>query len=935
MYRCLGGVLSVALALWTATSAADDAYYLVPLDELDLIEGSLPTNEAPRDWSRWRLREHMSARVVLDVPGEAYVKYGEDHVSPVTPPGEREPVSRDRLAVRAPKGKPIKGTLFLPKSDWSEYATVRFRVAAAKADPKHETALLRMKQQHYQGLLDRNLPGGAWFRHQVREARKALGQEPGDPADQRQPAGRPRMRAFRNPEETFEVFTGGRALSENLQLDRGLRLGGDDKETVDVDSIEGITIREIDWKAQVEGKSPRLDPLAAKIPRDQHALFFPSFASLAQMLDQTGELGHLMYQMADPRTADAGSLARYQTQLGLSITGLTRLLGPQVARSAAFTGSDPYFPEGTDVALVLEATEPAILEQLLLTQIKANTKNARGVEKDRGEVAGVGYRGFRTPDRRVSSYVAAIDGAVVVTNSLHQIERLAAVAQGDEKSIASLDEYVFFRDRYRVGEEDETAFLFMSDAAIRRWCGPRWRIGASRRMRDAAVLAELQASQLERLARGDAKPGPIYTDLPLATGGEIRLTLDGVQSSTLGTLEFMTPIAEMSLDRVTKAEADAYARWRDGYQRNWQWAFDPIGVRLTIEKTRLGADMTVMPLIWRSQYRDFIQVARGVELAPDAGDPHGALGHFVMALNKDARPVRSAGDFVRSMTTGIKLDPLGWVGDHLAIYLDEDPLWEEVAQVEPNEREDFYQKNLYRLPLALHVDVSSGLKLTAFLTSFRAFVTQTAPDMTHWESLTYKDQPYVKITPTERARDDADALQRLAVYYAASGERLLVTLSEPLLKRAIDRELAREEARKKGQEPSEPDRPWLGKSLGLKVDLKLLKVLALTSRQEYQHAVQDRAWENLPILNEWKRRYPDQDPVELHARLWQTELRCPGGGKYAWNEKWQTMESTVYGHPAEPKEGPPAPAFLQALRSGDFGLTFEEQGLRARAMLKR
>ena len=35
---------------------------------------------------------------------------------------------------------------------------------------------------------------------------------------------------------------------------------------------------------------------------------------------------------------------------GLSLTGLGRLLGPHLARTLALTGSDTYFPTGTDVA---------------------------------------------------------------------------------------------------------------------------------------------------------------------------------------------------------------------------------------------------------------------------------------------------------------------------------------------------------------------------------------------------------------------------------------------------------------------------------------------------------------------------------------------------------------------------------------------------------
>ena len=42
------------------------------------------------------------------------------------------------------------------------------------------------------------------------------------------------------------------------------------------------------------------------------------------------------------------------------------------------------------------------------------------------------------------------------------------------------------------------------------------------------------------------------------------------------------------------------------------------------------------------------------------------------------------------------------------------------------------------------------------------------------------------------------------------------------------------------------------------------------------------------------------------------------------------MESTLYGHPGEPMPGPPLPAALRDVQPGNFGITFEENGLRAR-----
>ncbi len=298
-----------------------------------------------------------------------------------------------------------------------------------------------------------------------------------------------------------------------------------------------------------------------------------------------------------------------------------------------------------------------------------------------------------------------------------------------------------------------------------------------------------------------------------------------------------------------------------------------------------------------------------------------------------------AENFISGMSQGVTL---GWLGSSVAIYADEDPVWQELAKIPSEKLERSLESHIGQLPIAVRFEVSNGFRLTAFLASLRAFIEQTTPGMVRWESLTYKDQPYVKVTPTERAKSQArplageDAnLDNIALYYMASGDALLVTLNENVMKRALDRQLARAPENKEKPGTPAAGKPWLGSNVGLQVDRKALELVSHLSRDQYELAMQARAWGNLPILNQWKRLYPDQDPVELHQRVWQIRLICPGGGRYVWNDKYQTMESTVYGHPGEPKSGPAAPPALTEFATGSFGLTFEQQGLRARVSLQR
>ena len=113
------------------------------------------------------------------------------------------------------------------------------------------------------------------------------------------------------------------------------------------------------------------------------------------------------------------------------------------------------------------------------------------------------------------------------------------------------------------------------------------------------------------------------------------------------------------------------------------------------------------------------------------------------------------------------------------------------------------------------------------------------------------------------------------------------------------------------------------------------QLLGATGQSAWREMLQNQSWSNLPILNEYNRLFPDRDPVQVHEDLWGVRPTCPGGGHFVWNATWRTMESTAFGCPAAPKPGPNTLGPFKNLRLGQFGLTFEEQGLRARVAIDR
>jgi len=943
-------VIAIACAaLTTAPVSAADHYFSTSINQLKFVDGKLPVQQAASNARiPWNRMEAMVPQVKLADGGEAYLS-GFD---PFSGTDREEVVDDSDVAPRGPQllvhttaSKDVVGWLYWPKPDYSGYAKLKFVLPVTSAENKHRILFLQAKIGHYTRLFHQQTTGSAWYRHQIHQTAALLKQEA--------PNLRVNRRFFGNRgsdlEETYALFSGGRALSENLQLDRQLATTKQAQETIVLDSIEGITVREFDWAPAIKGLNPKRDVLATHVPDDQHVIFFPSFQALVTLADEMGEQSAPLLTLAEPSGENASVRERYERQLCLSLDAGARLLGPTMINSVALTGSDPYLRTGADVAILFEAKSVALVRNFIDTQLVARGSQYKPAKPVAGEVAGVSYQGMRSPDRVICSYAATLGKTVVITNSLAQLQRLAETHQGGRSSLGKLPEYTFFRARYPLSDGQETALMLISDKTIRRWCGPRWRIGSSRRTRATATMAELQASHLDALVKEQIQADLISVDAKLPDAGELRIAAEGVSSSVYGTLDFQTPIVELEMTHVTPEEAQLYNRWRDGYQRYWSNFFDPIAVRFQVTKSKLATDVTVMPLIDRSDYREFIEISQGVEMAADFGDLHPkSILHWVMAINTKSEVLLENTAMIRLFAPQIKTNPLSWIGKGISVYVDQDPLWGELLKVVEqadgdveDALEDFMPAQIHRLPVALHVDVKSGLKLTLFLSGVRAFIESTAPGMLLWETKEHQGQPYVKVSPSAEARRNADELEKVAVYYAASGEAFVLTLSEPLLKRSLGRRLARRGESKSEATAGEAGAnakelaSWTGKNMGLQVKQQFLQLLERGLDESYRNGMQRLSWSNLSILNEWKQRYPEADPVQLHKRFWQRTLVCPGGGKYVWNDQWQTMESTVFGHPGDPKSGAGFPNQLKQIKFGNFGLTFEESGLRARLELKR
>lgn len=964
-------LLVVALVCVPGIVLSQDLFYDIAIAEVTLVDGRLPETDAPDDPDEYVDLEQTRylPRVTLEGPGEAFVVFptGAGHfwnmgwVSP----------DRCRLVIRSPLTPELAGTIYWNTRVNTKLVPIRFRVTSKQADSKAATMFWTTRRAIFDSYASSDLPGAAWFKLQaLKSAFMAQPKAPARPAaallgQAYDPCGLlARNQRFGKAgwHDTIDFMDGTQALSENMRLSDLVCPQPGEGQWATLDNVQGVTVAPVDWTAHMPFSPPRLEPLAMWIPADNYALLFPSFEAMTRLMDEADVYGTPLLPGLRGVSQDAGTRGRYEKQLCLEVSWAARQLGPEVVKSVAFTGADPFLMSGSDVTVLFQAKQPDVLEGYIKTRHSLVAKENPESTAVSGDLWGVPYSGLVSPDRSVSSYVARYADIILVTNSLVALERCLAASSGRIEPLLFTEEYLFFRERYPAGEE-ETGLLLVTDMALRKWAGPAWRIADSRRVRIAAVLANANAQFAEAQLSGEwpattlptkgrkptrpsrpvppAQPAaspdslcyPVVTNIPEAN--LFWLSPSGQNSSRYGSLGFLTPIVELAPQSALNAEIEAYNVFRDRYMGIWRGVFDPVAISFQVQENRLAADFSIFPLVATTDYAEVSELTRNSQLPDRVPFPEESMAILGLSLDPESKTVKELNSFLGVMIPSVGRTGINWLGKWVRIYAGDDPFWADLAEVK-NERavDSFFEKNLYRLPVVLEVALASPMGMATFLTSVRAFAESTAPGLIKWETGTHNDHPYVVVRTTER--DVAGvALDKLGLYYSTVNNVFILTLNEALLKKAIDRHLGRTTAVASSQEDMN-GLHFLGGSMGLALHYRFLELVNALTRREVSRLEREAAFRALPILNEWKTLFPNQDPVDLHRRLFGVTLLAPAYGQYVWNEQYRTFESTVHGFPGGSKEGPGAlrPP-LESLSTANCGLTFENGGLRARCDVAR
>jgi hypothetical protein len=426
----------------------------------------------------------------------------------------------------------------------------------------------------------------------------------------------------------YEITSGADAVAETLQLHRLLqpeaRPAG--ARSVRLADIRGVSVPEQPWGRMLKGQKPKVEPIARLVPHDNYYLYFRSLRKLMDFGDLLDQWGTSVLRVYTMKSQDAQLRQRYERQLCLKSTALGKLLGPAVVKGVAVTGSDPYYREGTDVTIIFEVANPALFRGAVEGFIKeARREHGGRLREGREEYHDATIVTFVTPLREVSLHRATLGDFVIYSNSPAGVRRVIDARRKEGKSLADADDFRYMRTVFPREDDKEEGFVFLSDAFLRQLTGPASRIKEKRRLEALTSLYMTTNAALFCAWETGKIPGDLETalagaglqpdDVPLPATSEesdkkernesLRWDRDlhAAVSDAYNTIHFATPLVELPIDRATRAEAEEYGRFRDEYAKLWRTFFDPVGVRLSLDASRVRVETHILPLAGSDQYR--------------------------------------------------------------------------------------------------------------------------------------------------------------------------------------------------------------------------------------------------------------------------------------------------------------------------------------------
>jgi hypothetical protein len=601
----------------------------------------------------------------------------------------------------------------------------------------------------------------------------------------------------------MDSTSGLTSVHEALQIDRRLRTRfAGETPSVALSSLAPPAITVHPWKEMFAalGKNAPDEPLAHAAPARFYYVRFASLAHLFRLLDEADTWISPVASISSGLAQNQDLGKRYEMQLGLQRSQVSRVLGPQVVTDLAVVGSDPYLREGSDLTFIFRVKNQSAFQAGLLSALAGHVAAHGNQTSQTLDHAGEKITVTRSQDGEIHQHRADVGGFSLVSNSLAALKAVIDTIKGRALALADAPDFRYMMARDAAVPADILAF--MSDAFVAEVVGPRQKILEARRMLALSdLMAPGNAALLYGWMYGRTPRGP--EDLS-ATGllgkdefkhvaGEVIAWTPGNPArSSWGTVAALTPLIDLPApNKVTATERDAYRLFANSYQSNWSTYMDPACLRVTLDanapagKRALRADLRILPIIDASDYN---KMQRSVGEAR-IDDPARASGAWVsLGVGPRAELRNLLTEFTREMPSALR-SQLDWLGE-VAFFGVEDRFnakkFLDLYGNQAQSHDDDIAKLLTEAPIHAGVAVRNRLTAAITLAAIRKMAQETAPGAIEWrERGKHKGVPYVSIGASRKGEARRFAGD-VTLYYAFCKDYLLLSLGEATLKSRIE-----------------------------------------------------------------------------------------------------------------------------------------------------
>jgi len=392
----------------------------------------------------------------------------------------------------------------------------------------------------------------------------------------------------------FDVMGGTAAIRESMQLElianpeRGLAETRD----IAVDDVDAVQVRSHPFKEMLEAsKAPiRHVPLAELAPPDRAFAWFRDIESLRSVLEGGANQFLRFESELEVKSVEYELEQRYLGRLGLSDDAISRVEALSAIDDLAVIVPDLFFVDGTDITIVASLRSAQLTRAVL---------DLLGLSPGSGE-----YETHILESGEEVFWALRGDRLLISSNRAELRAVLALEAEGGKGSLGSSDEFLYMQQRLGI-EAATDAYLYFSDAFIRRLVSPQVKIAQLRRMQARAEMEMLVSAAMLYLLDGNrhipSKEQLVqhyYVPEYFASRDfEIDRRLV-VSSAQYGSIARLYPLSANPVGNVSKREREDYQRFASDYAQYWSQFFDPIAVRLDkVDERTTEVTTFILPLL--------------------------------------------------------------------------------------------------------------------------------------------------------------------------------------------------------------------------------------------------------------------------------------------------------------------------------------------------